>query len=81
MPRRHVRQRKRSVAGAILPAVFPSLVHKRAVELGLPQPDVYLVMKTAEPLGESVAAACIRMIGLQSVGGEWNSLRVVIDFT
>lgn len=60
------------VTGAVLPAISPSLVHKRAVELRLPQADVDLIMQTAEPLGERVAAARIRVVGLQSAGRKWD---------
>lgn len=52
-----------SVTGAVSPAVPPPLVHARAVELGLPQPDVDVIMDTTEPLGEGMAALGVWLIG------------------
>lgn len=51
------------VTGTIFPAIPPPLVHTSAVELGLPQPDVDVVMNAAEPLRESMAAPGVWLIG------------------
>lgn len=51
-----------SVTGTVFPAVPPPLVHTRAVELGLPQPHVDVVMDTAEPLREGMAAPGVWLI-------------------
>lgn len=58
--------RAHSVTRTIFPSIFPPLVHKRAVKLWLSQSDVDVVVKTTEPLRKSVAAAGLRLIGLQS---------------
>lgn len=51
------------VTGAIFPAIPPPLIHARAVELGLPQPDVDVIMDTTEPLREGMAAPGVWLIG------------------
>lgn len=51
------------VTGAIFPAILPPLVHAGAVELGLPQPDVDVIMDTTEPLREGMAATGVWLIG------------------
>lgn len=56
-----------SVTGSVFPSILPSLIHTGAIELGLSQTNVGLIVNAAEPLGKSVAASGVRLIGFQSV--------------
>lgn len=51
------------VTGAIFPAIPPPLIHARAVELGLPQPDIDVIMDATKPLREGMAAPSVWLIG------------------
>lgn len=52
-----------SVAGAILPSISPPLVHTGTVELRLAQSHIDVIMDTAEPLRQGMAAPRVRLIG------------------
>lgn len=51
------------VTGPIFPSIPPPLIHTGAVELGLSQPDIDVIMDTTEPLRQRVAAPGVWLIG------------------
>lgn len=51
------------VTGPIFPSIPPPLIHTGAVELGLSQPDIDVIMDTTEPLREGMAVPGVWLIG------------------
>lgn len=63
------------VAGAVLPAIAPALIHLGAVEVGLAQLAVHLVVQAAQPLAEVGPSARVWLVPAYPAGrgGRWKA--------